>query len=142
MPRPIKVLTANWINLLKVEGLPDEIKQAIKQEQSSTKRAVLIRQKIKELTAQKASANKGDKDELNKQIADLNTKLREITDKEQQLHADYKKQLREKDMGFALRGVMSGYKTVYDEMDADTKAIVLDAIIKKNLNAKNAEFYP
>lgn len=126
--------------LMEAEKLPDELRRDIKQEKSSTKRAVLLTQKIKDLTAQKANANKGDKEELNRQIAELNTQLREIKDKEQAIHADYKNQLRQKDMGYALRGILGTYKTVYDEMDASTKDIVLDAIIKKNLNARNAEF--
>lgn len=126
-------------DFMEAEKVPDDIRATIKAEQSSTKKAVLLTNKIKELTAAKASAGTKDKEDLNKQIADLNKELREIKDNEQKIHADYKKQIQNVRMGHVLGGLLGGYKTVFDELDPSTKEITLKAIIDRNLSAKKAQ---
>lgn len=121
------------------EKLPDDVVAAIKAEQSSTKRARLVAQKIKELQQQKAAAGKNDKEELNKQIADLNNELRVIKENEQKIHAEYKKQIQDVKMNHVLGGLLGSYKTVFDELDPSTKQITLKAIIERNLGAKKAQ---
>jgi hypothetical protein len=121
------------------EKLPEEMVAAIKAEQSSTKRAKLVALKIKDLQQQKANAGKSDKEELNNQIAVLNKELRDIKDKEQAIHADYKKQIQEVKMGHVLGGLLGSYKTVFDELDPATKEITLKSIINKNLGIKKAQ---
>lgn len=121
------------------EKLPDDVVAAIKAEQSSTKRARLVAQKIKELQQQKAAAGKNDKEELNKQIADLNNELRVLKEKEQNIHTEYKKQIQSVKMNHVLGGLLGGYKTVFDELDPSTKEITLKAIIERNLGAKKAQ---
>lgn len=127
-------------SLMEAEKLPDEIRQLIKQEQSSTKKAILLTNKIKDLTLQKANAGKTDKDELNRQIAELQGQLRDIKANEQKLRAEHEGQLRSVKMSYALNNNLSGYKTVYDDMPADRKSKILKVIIEDNLAAQNAEF--
>lgn len=124
---------------MKEEKLPDEIVAAIKAETSSTKRARLVAQKIKELQSQKAAAGSKDKEDLNTQIAALNKELREIKEKEQGIHAEYKKQIQNVKMSHVLGGLLGSYKTVFDELDPSTKEITLKAIIDRNLGAKKAQ---
>lgn len=126
-------------DFMEAEKLPDEVRAAIKAEQSSTKKAVLLTNKIKELTAAKGAAGNKDKEDLNTQIAALNKELRDIKDKEQGIHADYKKQLQNVKKSHVLGGMLASYKTVFDDWDSSTKDITLNAIISKNLAAKKAE---
>lgn len=121
------------------EKLPDDVVAAIKSETSSTKRAKLLAIKIKELEGKKANAGKSDKEELSRQIVDLNNQLREIKDREQAIHTDYDKKLKDVKKSHVLGGLLSSYKTVFDEWDPTTKNITLNAIITKNLAAKKAE---
>lgn len=119
--------------------LPDEIKNEILAEKSSTKRAVLLAAKIKDLEEKKATSGKGEKDSLQQQINDLNNQLRSEKDKEAGIRAEYEKKLKDKDMSYALRNLLGGYKTIYDELDGEVKDITLKAIINKSLNADAAE---
>jgi hypothetical protein len=120
--------------------LPDDIKAEILAEKSSTKRAVLLAAKIKDLEEKKANSGKGEKDSLQQQINELNNQLRAEKDKESGIRAEYEKKLKDKDMSYALRNILGGYKTIYDELDGEVKDITLKAIINKSLNADAAEF--
>jgi hypothetical protein len=120
--------------------LPDEIKAEILAEKSSTKKAVLLAAKIKALEEQKVHSGKGEKDTLQQQINDLNAQLRAEKDKEAGIRAEYEGKLKDKDMSYALRNLLGGYKTIYDELDGEVKDITLKAIINKSLNADAAEF--
>jgi len=55
--------------------IPDDIKQELKNEKSSYKRAALLTKKVKELEAKKANAGVEDKSKLAKQIDELNGQL-------------------------------------------------------------------
>jgi hypothetical protein len=120
--------------------LPDDIKAEILAEKSSTKRAVLLAAKIKHLEEQKANSGKGEKDTLQQQINDLNAQLRAEKDQIAGIRAEYEGKLKAKDMSYALRNILGDYKTIYDELDGEVKAITLNAIINKSLNADAAEF--
>lgn len=120
--------------------LPDEIKNEILAEKSSTKRAVLLAAKIKELEEKKATSGKGEKETLQTQINELNAQLRTEKDKEAGIRSEYEKKLKDKDMSYALRNILGGYKTIYDGLDGEVKDITLKAIINKSLNADAAEF--
>lgn len=125
--------------LLTDENVPDDVAAEIKAEKSSTKRAVLLARKIKELEGKKATAGKGEKEQLAQQIVELNNQLRTEKDSINGIKQDYEKKLKEKDKSYALRALLGGYKTIHDDLDPETKAIILDAIIKKNLATKKAE---
>lgn len=120
--------------------LPDDIKAEILAEKSSTKKAVLLATKIKSLEEQKANSGKGEKDTLQQQINDLNAQLRAEKDKEANIRAEYEGKLKDVKMGHTLGSLLSGYKTIYDELDGEVKDITLKAIINKSLNADAAEF--
>jgi hypothetical protein len=120
--------------------LPDDIKNEILAEKSSTKKAVLLAAKIKSLEEQKANSGKGEKDTLQQQINDLNAQLRAEKDKEAGIRSEYEGKLKDVKMGYTLGSLLGGYKTIYDELDGEVKDITLKAIINKSLNADAAEF--
>lgn len=118
------------------EKLPEEVIAELKKETSSTKRAGLLVRKIKELELSKQNGGKGKTEELNNQIAELQKQLRLEKDSINGIKVDYEKQLRAKDKNYAMRGLLSGYKTIHDKLDAETKGIIVNAIIEKNLRLK------
>jgi hypothetical protein len=130
-------LDAELQGFMDAEKLPDDVVAEIKGEQSSYKRAILLARKVKELEGKKSAAGSGDKEKYTQQIADLNKELREIKDREQGIHADYKQKLKDKVRDYHLNTLLTGYKTRFDDMDAPTKQAVLANIINKNLGSKN-----
>lgn len=124
--------------LIDAEKLPEDIVADIKKETSSTKRAVLLATKLKELEGKKSSTKQGDTQKLNDQIVDLNNQLRAEKDRIAEIerkHTGEKKEIRQR---HALNQLLGGYKTIHDSLDPSTKAIILNAIIQKNLDSKNA----
>lgn len=133
-----KGLDSELDKLIESEKLPEDIVTQLRQESSSTKRAVLLATKIKELESKKANSSKGDTQKLNEQIVELNNQLRAEKDAKaalEQKHVTEKKEIKQ---SFALNQLLSGYKTIHDTLDPETKNIILNALIKKNLDAKNA----
>lgn len=122
------------------EKLGEDIIAELEAEKSSTKRAVLLAKKIKELEASKAGQGKEATKALNEQIAALNQQLRAEKDSVNGIKTEYEKKLREKDMGYAKRDLLTGYKTIYDGLDAETRNITINAIIEKNLRAKGLKW--
>lgn len=119
--------------------IPDEVKAELIAEKSSTKRAALITQKVKELEEKKASSGKGEKDVLQQEINKLNGELRDIKAKEQTIHDDYKKQLLDVKMGHSLGTLLGSYKTKFDDLPPNVKASALKEIINTSLAADTAE---
>jgi hypothetical protein len=120
--------------------IPDDVKSEINQERSSTKRAVLLAAKIKSLEEKKATSGKGEKDQLQAQINDLHNQLRSEKESINKIKADYEKKLRDKDMSYALNGLLGQYKTIYDELSHNIKDTTLKAIIENSLSTDEAEF--
>lgn len=120
--------------------ISDEVKADILAEPSSTKRIELLTAKLKEEAEKKGSAGKGEKDSLQLEITKLNNELREIKQKEQGIHDDYKKQLTDVRMGHSLGLLLGGYKTKFDELPASVKDSTLKAIINNSLATDGAEF--
>ena len=129
-------LDAELERLIEDEKLDEATAAEIKGEKSSTKRAVLLAKKIKELEAAKAGQGKAETKVLNEKIAELNGELRKIKDNENNIKAEYEKKLRDKDKGYAMRNILSTYSTIYDKLDPETKNITINAILDKNLRSK------
>lgn len=126
--------------LIAEEKLPDEIAAEIRAESSSTKRAALIARKLKELEAKKSTAGNSEKAQLNSQILELNNQLRAEKESINKIKEGHQKDLTGVKLKYALRNILSQYKTIHDELDPDTKQIILDAVINKHLAAKKASF--
>lgn len=134
-----KGVDAELERLIAEEKLPDDIIGELKAETSTAKRATLLARKIKDLEAKKAGAAKGDQAQLAQQITDLNSQLRTEKDSIAGIRSEYEKKLKDKDKSYHLRNLLSAYKTIHDDMDPQTKDIILNAIIQKNLASKKAE---
>lgn len=119
--------------------LPDELKTELLGEKSSTKRAVLLAAKIKNLEEQKASSGKGEKDTLQQEINRLNAELRAEKDKEAAIRAEHKKEITQVQMNHHLGTLLGSYKTKFDELPANVKESTLKAIINSSLAADSAE---
>ncbi len=126
--------------LMQSEKLPDEIIAEIKQEGSSTKRAAKLALKIKELEGKKANANKGDTQKLNEQIADLNNQLRAEKEAKLQIEQKHQSDIKDVKKSYALDQLLTGYKTIHDNLDPATKNIILNAVINKNLSSKKGNW--
>lgn len=126
--------------LMEDEKLGDDIVTELKAEKSSTKRAALIAKKIKELEAAKAGQGKATTQALNEQIADLNKQLRTEKDSINGIKTEYEGKLRQKDMNYAKRDLMAGYKTIHDGLDAETRGIIINAIIDKNMRSRGLQW--
>lgn len=126
--------------VMEEEKLPEEVVAEIKSEKSSTKRASLLVKKIKQLEAAKSGQGKAETKVLNEQIAALNADLKKEKDGINNIKAEYEKKLRDKDKGYAMRNLLGSYKTIHDKLDPDTKNIIINAIIDKNLKAKGYVF--
>lgn len=135
-----KGLDAELEALMQAEKLPDDIVAELKQEGSSTKRAAKLALKIKELENKKANANKGDTSKLNEQITQLNDQLRAEKDAKAQLEQSHKSNIKNVKKTFFLNQLLSGYKTVHDNLDPETKNIILAAVITKHLKNKKADW--
>lgn len=119
--------------------LPEEAKTDLKNERSSTKRAKLLAFKVKELEAAKRNAGSEATKQLNQQITELNNQIRTIKDNEKKIVEGFQKQLKDKDMSYNLRNLMSKYQTIYDELSPGIKDTTLRAVINEELSSLGAE---
>lgn len=126
--------------LMEEEKFGDDIIAELESEKSSTKRAALIAKKIKELESAKAGQGKEATKQLNEQIADLNRQLRAEKDSINGIKTEYEGKLRAKDMHYAKRDLMIGYKTIHDGLDPETRNIIINAIIDKNMKSKGLQW--
>lgn len=96
---------------------------------------------ITRLKAQKKEAlNKGDKDAIQKQVDDLH---KVIADKDLQLQnkdKQYDSDLSKIKIEYKLDSLTGNYKTIYDDLEPEVKAISLKTIINKNLQDNKAVF--
>lgn len=121
--------------------LPDDIWEDIKKERSTYKKAALITAKVKELETKKAGATtKEDKgafqkqiDELTKALAEKENALTEVKNNSKKELADFKKNIK-------LESLFSNYKTIFDDLPAETKALTIKNILFKELQDNDVDF--
>jgi len=121
-------------------GLDETAIGELKGEQSSTKRAVALARKIKELESKKVGADAGKANTLQTQITDLHSKLAEEHRKQSELKTTYEKQIKGIHIESKLDNLLSGYKTVYDELPSDAKQAAVRSLLSKSLQDSDAEF--
>lgn len=117
----------------------EEAKSEISGIQSSYKRFESLTAKIKELNNSKASAsNKGDKDALQKQIDDLQAKLKAATEALPAKEAEFTAKLNNLRTDYLFKNKFSGKKTVFDQLPEDVKHASLMTIINKAIQDNDA----
>lgn len=133
-------LDAELESLVSEFGLDDTIKSELKSEPSSTKRAVALVKKIKELESQKQGADSGKTNTLQAQINELHTKLADQVKRENELKSAYDKQIKGIHIQSKLDNLLGGYKTIYDELPSEAKQAAVNALLNKALQDSDAEF--
>lgn len=133
-------LDAEIENLATEFGLDETVLGELKAEQSSTKRAVALARKIKELESKKVGADQGKTNTLQAQITQLHSELAEEKKKQIDLQKKYEGQIKSIHIQSKLDNLLGGYKTVYDELPADAKQAAVNSLISKALQDSDAEF--
>jgi len=118
-------------------GLSDEVISEIERAGGSTKKAVALARKIKELGDKTAPV---DSKKHADEIRALNEKLAAEIQAKTGLQTTFDNQLKQIKIQTKLGGMISGYKTVYDDLPADAKEAATNALLNKALQDSNAEF--
>lgn len=126
-----------------LEELPfDEVvKSELAAEPSSTKRTVALIKKLKDLQIKKDDTGDiGKAAKLQEQINELHAKIKAEQDAKKELQSTYEKQIKDIHIKSKLSGMLSQYKTVYDELPSEAKQAAIDALLNKALQDSDAEF--
>jgi hypothetical protein len=129
-------LDAEIKDLITEYGLPDEVRAEIERAGGSTKKAVALVKKIKELGDKAAPA---DTAKHAAAITELNNKLAAEIAKQTELKTTFDNQLKGIKVQTKLEGMIGGYKTVYDEIP-EAKGPAIQALITKALQDSDADF--
>lgn len=121
-------------------GFTDEIRAEIDKAGGSTKKSIAIAKKIKELSEKAVPADAGKAKELQATITDLNAKLAAELVKQKELQTGFDNQLKQIKIKTKLNGMLSAYKTVYDELPVEAKEAAIDALLNKSLSEHDADF--
>ena len=133
-------LDAELNGLITEYGLPDEVKAEIEKAGGSTKKAVALVRQIKALGDKAAPAGAEEAAKLKGQITELNNKLAAEIAKQATLGTQYEGQLKQIKKQTKLSGMLSKYKTVYDDQDHVVRDAATQALIDKALQDSDAEF--
>jgi len=77
---------------------------------------------------------------LTQQIVDLNKKLAEEISKQTTLESKYNNDLKQIKVQTKLNGLLSNYKTVYDDLPIEAKEAAISALLTKSLQDSDADF--
>lgn len=133
-------LDAEINGLITEFALSDEVKQEIERAGGSTKKAVALARKIKEVSEKGHPDDKAASKKLSDQIVDLNNKLAAEIQKQTNLKTEFDGQLQQIKIKTKLGSMINGYKTMFDELDPQAKEAAIDALLNKALQDSDAEF--
>lgn len=132
-------IDAELDNALKGLGIEDSVIAELKDEQSTPKRMTLALKKVQDLEKSKAGASKGEKAELQKEIDDLNGKIRTMNETFESEKTALQEQHSNQLYDNAMTTMLSGYKfALPDEMDASVKLSTVKGAIAKHLEDNDA----
>lgn len=120
--------------------LPDDVKAEILKAGGSTKQIVALIRKIKEISEKVQPNDKEATKKLNDQIVELNNKLATEIKKQTDLKTEYDNQLKGIKIKTKLNGMLSAYKTVYDDLPTEAKEAAIEALLTKALQDSDADF--
>lgn len=134
-------LDAELKSIMDELALEDGIKSELNTEPSTTKRTVALIRKIKELSAKKDDApDAGKAAKLQQEINDLHAKLKAEQDNVKKVQGDYENKLKQIQIQTKLSGILSKYKTMFDDLEPDAKDAAINALLTKSLQDSEAEF--
>jgi hypothetical protein len=133
-------LDAELNDLITEFGISDEVKAEIEKAGGSTKRAVALARKIKELSEKAEPADKTKTVQLQAEINSLNQKLAAEIAKQTEIKSQYDKQIKDIQVKTKLGAMLGSYKTVYDDLPAEAKEAAINSLISTSLQGSDAEF--
>lgn len=125
-----------------LEANPDLLDdEDLKNERSTYKRVELITSKIQTLADKKAGAGSNkQKDEIQKEIDALHAKIRELNETRESEKQSHQTALLDFKRKTQLSQLLSGQKTIHDELPSDVKTAILETLLNKELQDNNAKF--
>lgn len=121
-------------------GLSDEIRAEIEAAGGSVKKAAALARKLKEMGEKAQPADAAKAKELADKITELNSKLATEIAKQKQLETEYNTKLQQVKIKTKLSGMLAGYKTKFDDLDAEARSAAIEALINKSLQDSDADF--
>jgi hypothetical protein len=121
-------------------AVPDDVRAEIQKAGSSTKKAAALVRKIKELSEKAVPADATKAKQLQDTITELNGKLATEINKQKELQTGFENQLKQIKIKTKLNGMLSSYKTVYDDLPVEAKEAAIDALLNKSLSENDADF--
>jgi len=121
-------------------GVSDDDWKDIGEERSSTKKAVMLVKKIKDIESKKSTGNSASDKALQKKIDELVTELTEEKRKVQETQDNAKKEIN----GFKVQTqrsvLLSALGTIYDDLDPEVKQTTLNALLDKAARENDVDF--
>lgn len=129
------------LSLIEDFQLDEPTRQAILAEKSTYKRGPMLTRKIVELERQKVAATGGkDKQEIQKQIDDLQLQLKTTKESWENDRKSFENQRLQDKINNKKNVFFSGVKTIHDELDPETRYTIIDSQIQKELQDRQAKF--
>lgn len=127
-------------NVMDELELDDAARNEIAVERNATKRLPLLVKKAAELERKKATANQPDKAAINKLMDDAQAEIRALKAKMTADAEQFKEMRRQDRIAMKKETLVLPYKTIFDDLDPEVKAISIRNLIDKELQDNNAKF--
>lgn len=108
-------------------------------ERNTNKRLPLVVKKARELEYKKATANQPDKAAINKQLEELNAKIRLTNEEKEALKAQFAEERRQDRIRQQKIELITPLKTIFDELNPAVRTATLLNLIDKDLQDNNAD---
>lgn len=129
------------MNLLEDFQLDEQNRAEILAEKSTYKRTPLLARRLVELERKKVAATGGkDKADIQKQIDDLHAQLKEEKDARETEKKQFESQRLADRLNVRKNVLFGGVKTIHDELDPEIRFSILDTLLQKELQDKQAKF--
>lgn len=130
-----------FLTLVEDFQLDEQTRAEVLAEKSTYKRGPLLTRKIVELERKKLSSTTGkDKQEIQKQIDDLQLQLKNTKDAAENERKSFENQRLQDRINNKKNVFFSGVKTIHDELDPETRYTIIDSQIQKELQDRQAKF--
>jgi len=130
-----------FLTLIEDFQLDEPTRNKILGEKSTYKRGPMITREIVELERKKLSSTTGkDKQEIQKQIDDLQAQLKTTKEAAENERKTFENQRLQDRINNKKNVFFSGVKTIHDELDPETRYTIIDSQIQKELQDRQAKF--
>lgn len=107
----------------------------IKAEKSTSKKLEIIVSKLKE---KRTAADPADKAKINQQLEAAHAAARVANEEKEKIKKEYEEKIKIIHTKSAVRSMLGGYKTVYDDLPPGVRDAAIEALIEKSLQDKQA----